>query len=300
MKKDRKTIWSILSVLLVLALLLVSGCDAIQNGNGAKKDPEKIRSEYEEEISKLNSAQMEKIKAGTVLGTLNGKDVILGKTISMGTLEQDGNEENGPEPVEWRVLEVKEGKALLISNSVLAFRKYHPHQMNHLQWENSEMRTWLNSEFLGTVFTDAESARIPATSLGTKDCVRSRFYPEEFSHLRETSDRIFLIDRDDALIYFRDSEDRKADVTKTAEEELLAAVGPEEREEFDTGRTGWFLRYHPETTDSSFIPGTPGQVLEYMTPYWVADVDCNGDIGMVGDASKTTGVRPALWVTLDP
>ena len=41
--------------------------------------------------------------------------VAVGDLITFGTYEQDNNPDNGPEPIEWVVLDVKDHKALVIS-----------------------------------------------------------------------------------------------------------------------------------------------------------------------------------------
>ena len=40
-------------------------------------------------------------------------------TVTFGTYEQDGNASNGAEPIEWYVLDEKDGKKLLVSKYIL-------------------------------------------------------------------------------------------------------------------------------------------------------------------------------------
>lgn len=44
----------------------------------------------------------------------------IGSIVAFGRYEQDGNEENGPEEIEWVVLDVQDGKVLLLSKYGLA------------------------------------------------------------------------------------------------------------------------------------------------------------------------------------
>ena len=54
-------------------------------------------------------------------GTAN---VQVGDYLVFGHYEQDGNRINGREPVEWQVLEVKDGKALIITRYGLDVYEY--------------------------------------------------------------------------------------------------------------------------------------------------------------------------------
>lgn len=78
----------------------------------------------------------------------------VGDHITFGSYPQNGVE---PEPVEWRVLEVRDGKALMISEYLLDARKYDS-QSN--EWENSELRAWLNNEFLNKAFSPEEREKL--------------------------------------------------------------------------------------------------------------------------------------------
>ena len=56
--------------------------------------------------------------------------------VTFGRYEQDGNEENGPEEIEWIVLDVKDGRSLLISRYALDTVPYHTESIN-ITWEKS-------------------------------------------------------------------------------------------------------------------------------------------------------------------
>ena len=49
----------------------------------------------------------------------------VGDIVQFGRYEQDNDLENGPEPIEWRVLEIKDQAALLLSRSILDLKSYH-------------------------------------------------------------------------------------------------------------------------------------------------------------------------------
>lgn len=82
-----------------------------------------------------------------------------GGRYSFGSYEQDNNLADGPENIEWRVLEVRDGRALLLSEYALESRRYND-IWEEITWENCTLRTWLNGEFLTAAFTAEELAQI--------------------------------------------------------------------------------------------------------------------------------------------
>lgn len=90
---------------------------------------------------------------------------------SFGNYPQDFN--RTVTPIEWQVLKQEGNKALLITKAMspLFMR---PFDSKSNVWADSEIRRWLNGEFLDTAFTDDEKAAIYETELpdvGTKDKV---------------------------------------------------------------------------------------------------------------------------------
>lgn len=81
------------------------------------------------------------------------------------------------EPIEWDILEKKDGMALLITRNSI---EYMPYDINgNNDWDKSSIRKWLNNDFLNIAFNDDEKMRILSDSLDEK---------------REgTNDKIFLL-----------------------------------------------------------------------------------------------------------
>ena len=75
--------------------------------------------------------------------------------IQFGTYEQDGNLINGTEPIEWYVLDIRDGRALLISKYVLDWQYYDKNSIETL-WSQSFLKKWLFDEFYMNAFSDAE------------------------------------------------------------------------------------------------------------------------------------------------
>lgn len=109
-----------------------------------------------------------------------------GAYISFGKYEQDNDTSNGKEDIEWLVLDVIDGQALLISRYALDAQPYNIDKNDDCTWETCSLRKWLNSTFIDEAFSDIEKAMIPAADL--------------------TQEQIFLLSVTEAREYF-DSDD---------------------------------------------------------------------------------------------
>ena len=76
--------------------------------------------------------------------------------IVFGRYEQDNDLGNGPEPIEWIVLDTQDGKALLLSKYGLDAVPYNDDNNSAGTWETCTLRTWLNDTFLNAAFTQEE------------------------------------------------------------------------------------------------------------------------------------------------
>ncbi len=80
---------------------------------------------------------------------------------TFGHYEQDDNLYNGSEPLEWLVLDKKGDKVLLISKYTPDVKPWNESiETNDLDWSESSLQHWLNSEFLQNAFTAEEQQRI--------------------------------------------------------------------------------------------------------------------------------------------
>lgn len=131
--------------------------------------------------------------------------VQVGDYLVFGSFDQDGNRHDGSEPIEWRVLDVKEGKAMIISRYGLTVRQYDS-EVPFPTWERSNVRAWLNGTFLNTAFTAEEQACIDVTHVVTPDNSKwveyrketNRKY-EEVSDGSEVDDKLFLLSTEEVL-----------------------------------------------------------------------------------------------------
>ena len=187
----------------------------------------------------------------------------------------------------WRVLEIKDGKALILTECVVEQRAYHGVQ-KQITWERSDMREYLNGEFFGA-FSAAEQARIMETRITDRD---NPWYGGKWGN--PTDDKIFLLSYDEVVRYFGDS---GALANRSGEDAGVGLpYGDAISDEYDDARrvfdldgneAWWWLR----------SPGGPRDHTEHdhVTNGSAGDVIflCGDDIG-----KKNGGVRPALWLRL--
>ena len=99
-----------------------------------------------------------------------------GTTVTFGAYEQDNNRANGAEPIDWLVLDEKDGKYLLISQFVLDGQHYNELESKYNLWKDSYIRTWLNTYFLEVAFSLEEQKAIAETYLSDVDTTDKIFF----------------------------------------------------------------------------------------------------------------------------
>jgi predicted small secreted protein len=85
----------------------------------------------------------------------------------------------------WMVLEVKDGKALILSSEILTKLPYHPERNVDITWEKCDLRATLNGPFFNS-FSAEDRARIVETKIVNNDNPR---YGTPGG--RDTNDKIF-------------------------------------------------------------------------------------------------------------
>ena len=86
-------------------------------------------------------------------------DVKAGDILAYGVLEQDGNAQNGAEPIEWYVLENDGETIKLLSRYILLARSFNKKAVN-TSWAECSLRDYLNTTFLETSFDEIEQTLI--------------------------------------------------------------------------------------------------------------------------------------------
>ena len=101
-------------------------------------------------------------------------------------------------PYNWRVLEVRNNQALVLSEHVLFDRRYH-HTWEAVTWETSEIRHYLNNDFFGR-FSPQEQALIATATVTNDD---NQWFGTPGGNT--TLDRIFLLSIEEVVVFFGDS-----------------------------------------------------------------------------------------------
>ncbi len=238
-----------------------------------------------------------------ILANLQGET---GDYVTFGSYEQDNDIDNGPEPIEWLVLDKKDdGSLFLISKYALDVRAFDSRQMAVTTWENCEVRQWLNNDFLECAFSDEEQQFIMTTKVVAH---RNAKYDGDAGN--DTEDKVFLLSTQEAEQYF------ELDDNDEAREKGYSAARIGKATEYLLHQPYVMVRANSEGDDKYFdfmgeeaveaahkydyfvewLLRTPGQ----RTKVQVADVTVKGYIGYSGarvDLYRT--IRPAIWVRTD-
>jgi len=113
-------------------------------------------------------------------------NVSVGETIKFGAYEQDYNFTNGSEPIEWVVLDKTGSSIKLISKYSLDTIGYEwiSDEEEDQEWDNCNIRKWLNENFYNTAFNSYEKKMITETLLD-----------------KSVTDKVFLLSVSEAVEY---------------------------------------------------------------------------------------------------
>ena len=192
-----------------------------------------------------------------------------GDTVFFGAYEQDNNTSNGKEDVEWLVLEVKDGKALVVSKYALDCKQYNTSNTD-VTWETCTLRKWLNNDFINAAFSSYEKAMIPTVTVSAD---KNSTNPGN-----ATQDQVFLLSITEANKYFGSDSARQCKPTDYAfaNGAYVNSVN---------GNCGWWLRSPGVTQYSAhsaaYVHNSGG----------VYESGCDVNIG-------TSAVRPAMWISI--
>ena len=217
------------------------------------------------------------------VGDLSSAQV--GDLITIGRYEQDNDLDNGPEAIQWRVLDKKDGKLLVISDKALDYisYSYEWEQVEKSVWATSCSRGWLNNYFMQTAFTSAEQARISLSDIHTDPSPGFDNDPGP-----DTQDYVFLLSAQETEQYFPTAESRR----------VLLSDYVHPHNKIRINRQGWgtnATRIHGDWgLRSPNKYGTFAYILDYQTIYWTA-----GDIWYDGGGFEGD-VRPAMWIEAKP
>lgn len=241
------------------------GTASDEYGEWGDEDPFAPVKPYEAEVRPLDGGT--RVKAGDI--------------VTFGSYPQSSS--GASAPIEWIVLDVRDGKALLLSRYILDAARYHGEYRN-VTWAECDLRRWLNEEFLNAAFGGVKDRLAPSLSTADKT-------PELDSAGdpgADVTDKVFLLSALDVinpaygfredLNYGTQCPIRMARPTEYAVSRGVepASAGPDE------GNAEWWLR-------STGANGGKNAVYIYFDSF----VCTYG-----GYVIHNYGVRPSVWVTL--
>ena len=193
---------------------------------------------------------------------------VSGDLVYFGSYEQDGDTSNGTEPVLWIVLEDDGDSMLLISQKILECMAYRS-ALYDTTWEQSDVRSFLNGQFLAAAFTQEERAFLIQNNVTVEN--NSTYGTSAGS---ATTDMVYLLSPSEAAKYFPQDAGRRADGT-------VYAKGKGIKVETRRKSSPWLLRTPGENTLKVSYVSTKGVITD------------KGD----GITETNQGVRPVIRVS---
>jgi hypothetical protein len=188
--------------------------------------------------------------------------IVVGDIIEFGTF--------GGNPLNWRVLDVQEGRALLLTNDIIEKRLFH--NKPDATWGECELHDYLNSDFLNSFGT--EKSRIVQRINTTP---QNKWFGAPGG---DSTDKVFLLSIEEVVDYFGDSgqlENRPEGSWRIDDKHNSKRVA-----KYKGKAWWWWLR----------SPGYDSHSAAY--------VYSDGALYVYGHnvIRKEGGVRPALWLNL--
>ena len=206
----------------------------------------------------------------------------IGDTVLFGSYEQNGNTADGNEDIEWYVISKENGKVMLLSKNVLDMVAFSSNQLTNT-WDNSTIRTWANSTFYNSAFSDEEKKSIITTRVSTPN---NPSYGTSGGSV--TNDKIFLLSIQETQNLLTESQ-RCAIASKVAFSKMQSAS----QHYNQAGECAWFLRSPVKTYNNiGFVSnvGDDGLINGIL-------VENTHRTGTRPTTDDYYGFRPAMWVT---
>lgn len=188
---------------------------------------------------------------------------------------------------DWRVLDIKKGSALIITECIIEQRPYH-NAYKDITWDDCTLRKYLNCEFYEKFTTEEKSRVIPVLNKNSDN----QWYGSNGG--ADTKDRVFLLSLEEICTYFGNSLSNLMNPGKNQRywfqrkdennrNRLARLLGKE-------GHWWWWLRSPGRVNvKAAYIFGTDGNI----------GIQGNNILkGNISDGRCTGGVRPALWLKL--
>ena len=219
-----------------------------------------------QENENLKAPTLQEYKKGGNETVASVQQYKVGDIIKFGSYVQDYG---WKDPIEWQVLDIHDGKALVISKYGIDYKPYDT-RYTDVTWETCTLRKWLNDIFMHFAFSKSERARILSVRVPADKNPKYSTNPGN-----ATQDQIFLLSISEAQKYFGDSPARKCKPTAFAKSN--GAWSSSE------GNCCWWLRSPGRSQNNAAYVNDDGDLFEFGNLVYRAYFP----------------VRPALWIDLN-
>ena len=229
-------------------------------------------------------------------------EIYIGGTFELGSYPQGANGE--VKPILWRVLDIVDGYALLLSDKILDAKAYHEEDID-ISWDKCTLNDWLNNDFCNKAFKTPFADKIiklfsrkkgyTNIHLAGNIAVDLIIKPQDIILANDTMiagkndncNRVFLLSNEELHMYFDKRKDRTNILDYSLGGEQATAYGTEYAIKrglivYGNDRRLWWLRSGGSAPDSAMYVYFNGVVNTSGRSVYDADV----------------GVRPALWINL--
>ena len=176
----------------IIVVLLAFACFAVVASKDISALPEETPAKTDDTPEKIERIVERPVRTGDV--------------ITYGSYPQD--KDGTVRPIEWIVLDVQDGNALIVSKKGLDRQPYNV-KNKFVTWKTCSLRAWMNDEFLNKAFTPEEQKLIVESELTTPANFYKKIYPrnrvpyEKVTYKNEqTTDKVFLLSQNEAWKYF--------------------------------------------------------------------------------------------------
>ena len=223
-----------------------------------------------------------------------------------GWYEQDRDKSNGPEPIEWEILDQNENGTLLISRYVLDKVSYDNDCYAASTWETCNLREWLNNDFYNTAFDDEMKSRINTVTLVNED---NKKYGTPGGN--DTNDKIFCLSLSEILRYYSFDSWDPTDAIGNDYGYSQALITPSTS--YASSRNAVndritnddYENFLSERNYSEDCVGKCGAVWWLRSPGEFSSLACivtcegkaSDDVDIAEDNQPSVGVRPALYIS---
>lgn len=209
------------------------------------------------------------------------QSLAVGEYFTLGTYEQDNRKTNGPEDIEWLVLDKNNREIFAVSKHALDCKPFCTSQKFSATWDKSTLRQWLNGEFLDTAFSGDEQKMILESTVSADENPYFSTSPGN-----DTKDKVFILSYLEYTYYLNPRDEGLVGTGSCTATKYAFGQGIKS---YDRDFCMWWLRT-PGAYTGVLIVGMWGGVM-HSSMMEVLDTDIDANEGGIG-------VRPAIRIKI--